>query len=61
MTTGNSTGNTIHPISRGSGTTTIVNFKGIGRGIKPASLRYFYLLKIWGGHSPTMRYNRPRI
>jgi FG-GAP-like repeat/RTX calcium-binding nonapeptide repeat (4 copies) len=29
--------NTIYPISRGSGTTTIANFKGIGRGINPSA------------------------
>jgi Ca2+-binding RTX toxin-like protein len=29
--------NTIHTINRGSGTTTIANFKGIGRGINPSA------------------------
>jgi hypothetical protein len=33
----NPIGNTIYPISRGSGTTTIANFKGIGRGINPSA------------------------
>jgi hypothetical protein len=29
--------NTIHSIARGSGTTTIANFKGIGRGVNPSA------------------------
>jgi hypothetical protein len=33
----NPIGNTIHTINRGSGTTTIANFKGIGRGINPSA------------------------